>query len=400
VTSRVRPPVVAIVAAASVGHFINDLLQALLPAVYPMIKADFALDFWQIGLITLAGQATASLLQPVVGHYLDVRPQPNSLAIGMLILLASLLMVALADRYALIVAASALLGIGSAIFHPESSRLARLASGGRHGLVQAVFQTGGNAGSALGPLAAALVITPGHLARIAWFTPLAFAGAIMLWRVGVWYATSEHASSETVRTTPAVHPAFSHAQVRRSLTVLMILLFSKFIYTVSLSNYLTFFLIERFGISVPRAQWHLFLFLGAVALGTLAGGTLADRIGPRRVIWFSILGALPFSALLPHANLFWTGVLSVLVGLIIASAFSAILVYALELVPGRVGLVSGLFFGFAFGVGGLGAAALGKWADVAGLAFVFNVCAWLPLIGLLTVLLPPTASEPAKISPS
>jgi FSR family fosmidomycin resistance protein-like MFS transporter len=344
-------------------------------------------------LITLAGQMTASILQPVVGHYFDERPHPYSLVTGMTISLVSIALLSIAGNYGSILAGAALLGIGSAIFHPEASRIARLASGGRHGLAQSMFQTGGNSGSALGPLMAALVIAPGHRGAMAWFTLLAFAGAIMLWRVGVWY----HGTGQAVR--PAAgrartHPHFSARQVRTSLVILSLLLFSKFIYTASLTNYFTFFLMDRFGLSVGEAQFRLSVFLGAVAAGTLAGGFLNDRLGPRPVIWLSILGVLPFSLLLPHANLFWTGVLSVIVGLIIASAFSAILVYALDLVPGRVGLVSGLFFGLAFGVGGIGAAALGKLADVTSLTFVYGLCAWLPAIGLLTAWLPNTRRTP------
>ena len=385
----VRPMAFGVIVAASAGHLINDLLQALLPAVYPMIKTDLVLDFWQIGLITLAGQMTASILQPVVGHYFDERPHPYSLVTGMTISLVAIGLLSVAGHYGTIVAGAALLGIGSAIFHPEASRIARVASGGRHGLAQSVFQTGGNTGSALGPLMAALVIAPGHRGSMAWFTLLAAAGAAMLWRVGVWY----HSTGEAVKA-PAgrsrTHPSLSAQQVRRSLVVLATLLFSKFIYTASLTNYFTFFLIERFGLSVGDAQFRLSIFLGAVAVGTLAGGFLNDRLGSRPLIWLSILGALPFTLALPYANLFWTGVLSVMIGLIISSAFSAILVYALELVPGRVGLVAGLFFGLAFGIGGIGAAALGKLADVFGLSFVYSICAWLPAIGLLTILLPNT----------
>jgi FSR family fosmidomycin resistance protein-like MFS transporter len=353
-----------------------------------MLKADFALDFWQIGLITLAGQVTASLLQPVVGHVLDRRPQPYSLAVGMGISLIALVWIATAGHFATIVAASALLGVGSAIFHPESSRIARLASGGRHGFAQSVFQTGGNAGSALGPLLASLVIVPRGRLAMAWFSVVALVGVTMLWRVGSWYRDHVAAAAARPRSAGQTHHTLSPRQVQVSMAILVALLFSKFIYLTSLTNYFTFFLIERFGASIQTAQLHLFAFLAAVTVGTFAGGSVGDRIGRKQVIWISILGVLPFSVLLPHVNLFWTGVLSVAIGLIISSAFSAVVVYAQELVPGRVGLVSGLFFGLAFGIGGIGAALLGRLADITGLVTVFHICAWLPALGLLTAWLP------------
>ena len=387
-TPGTRATTVGILLTISAGHLVNDLLQALLPAVYPMLKADFALDFWQIGLITLAGQVTASLLQPVVGHVLDRRPQPYSLAVGMGISLVALVWIATAGHFATIVAASALLGVGSAIFHPESSRIARLASGGRHGFAQSVFQSGGNAGSALGPLLASLVIVPRGRLAMAWFAIVALAGVTMLWRVGNWYRDHVAAAASRPRPAGQIHHTLSARQVQVSMAILVALLFSKFIYLTSLTNYFTFFLIERFGASIQTAQLHLFAFLAAVAVGTFAGGPVGDRIGRKQVIWVSILGVLPFSVLLPYANLFWTGVLSVVIGLIISSAFSAVVVYAQELVPGRVGLVSGLFFGLAFGIGGIGAALLGRLADITGLVTVFHLCAWLPALGLLTAWLP------------
>ena len=380
--------------AVSAGHLINDLLQSLLPAIYPMLKNDFRLDFWQIGLLTLANQITASLLQPLVGHFLDRRPQPHALAFGMAITLGGLLMLALAHRFALLVGAAALIGVGSAIFHPESSRIARAASGGRHGLAQSLFQTGGNFGSSLGPLLAAFVVLPYGRHSISWFGVLALIGIATLWRVGAWHADVRQQTGS--RTLPAArHPSVSSGDVRRSMIILVALVFSKFIYLSSLVNYYTFFLIHRFGVSIQQAQLHLFAFLAAVAVGTFAGGPIGDRIGRKAVIWVSILGVLPFSLLLPYASLTWTAVLAVLIGLIISSAFSAILVYAQELLPGRVGLVAGLFFGFAFGIGGLGAAALGKLADVVGLDLVYRICAFLPAIGLLTAFLPdlPTARQ-------
>jgi len=383
-----------VLVAVSAGHLINDLLQSLLPAIYPMLKNDFRLDFWQIGLLTLANQITASLLQPLVGHFLDRRPQPHALAFGMAITLGGVLMLALAHRFALLVGAAALIGVGSAIFHPESSRIARAASGGRHGLAQSLFQTGGNFGSSLGPLLAAFVVLPYGRHSISWFGVLALIGIATLWRVGAWHADVRQQTGS--RTLPAArHPSVSSGDVRRSMIILVALVFSKFIYLSSLVNYYTFFLIHRFGVSIQQAQLHLFAFLAAVAVGTFAGGPIGDRIGRKAVIWVSILGVLPFSLLLPYASLTWTAVLAVLIGLIISSAFSAILVYAQELLPGRVGLVAGLFFGFAFGIGGLGAAALGKLADVVGLDLVYRICAFLPAIGLLTAFLPdlPTARQ-------
>jgi len=378
-----------VLVAVSAGHLINDLLQSLLPAIYPMLKNDFRLDFWQIGLLTLANQITASLLQPLVGHFLDRRPQPHALAFGMAITLGGVLMLALAHRFALLVGAAALIGVGSAIFHPESSRIARAASGGRHGLAQSLFQTGGNFGSSLGPLLAAFVVLPYGRHSISWFGVLALIGIATLWRVGAWHADVRQQTGS--RTLPAArHPSVSSGDVRRSMIILVALVFSKFIYLSSLVNYYTFFLIHRFGVSIQQAQLHLFAFLAAVAVGTFAGGPIGDRIGRKPVIWFSILGVAPFALLLPHADLFWTGVLSVVISFILASAFSSILIYAIDLVPHRVGLVGGLFYGLSFGLGGLAAAALGLLADHLGIITVFRLCAWLPALGLLTFLLPPT----------
>jgi len=372
----------------SVCHLLNDLLQALLPAIYPMIKADFGLSFAQIGLITLANQTTASILQPIVGHFADRRPQPKALAVGMTFTLAGLLVLAFAHRFAMLVGAAMLVGVGSAIFHPESSRIARVASGGRHGLAQSLFQTGGNFGSSLGPLLAAFIVLPRGQTSIAWFSIIALVAIGLLWRVGRWFAAARAAAT----TAPAgrARPArtVSRREAIRALAVLMALVFSKYVYLASLSSYLTFFLIDRFQVSVQSAQLHLFAFLGAVAAGTFFGGPLGDRFGRKYVIWGSILGVLPFTLALPYASLFWTGVLSVLIGLVLASAFSAILVYAQELIPGRVGLVAGLFFGLAFGIAGLGAAVLGRLADATSIQFVFRICAFLPAIGLATALLP------------
>jgi FSR family fosmidomycin resistance protein-like MFS transporter len=372
----------------SLCHLLNDMMQALLPAIYPMLKSDFELGFWQIGLITLTNQLTASVLQPVVGLYTDRSPKPRSLAIGMTFTLAGLVLLASAHRFALVLAAAALVGVGSAVFHPESSRIARLASGGRHGFAQSLFQTGGNAGSSLGPLLAAFIVLPRGRSAVAWFSIAAMAGIVVLWRVGGWYAERLRAAAARPAATAPRESALPRAEVIRALAVLLVLTFSKYIYLASLTSYYTFFLIQRFQVSVQSAQLHLFAFLGAVATGTFVGGPIGDRFGRKYVIWGSILGVLPFSLVLPYASLFWTGALSVVIGLILASAFSAILVYAQELVPGRVGLVAGLFFGFAFGIGGIGAATLGKLADLTSINFVFRVCSVLPALGLLTVFLP------------
>lgn len=381
-----------ILSAVAAGHLINDLLQSLLPAIYPILKDDFALDFGQIGLITFANQVTASLLQPVVGHMFDRRPRPQSLAIGMSLTLVGLLLLAFGPRYAVVVFAAALIGVGSSVFHPEASRVARLASGGQHGLAQSLFQTGGNSGSALGPLLATFVVLPFGRPSVAWFAVVALGGMLLLWRVGEWYGRV----MTRVASTPVVPAArvppprpFTRRQLRTALGVLVVLVISKSVYLASMTNFYMFFLMERFDVSVRSAQLHLFAFLAAVAVGTFAGGPIGDRVGRKAVIWVSIVGALPFALLLPYANLSWTPVLAILVGLILSSAFSAILVYAQELVPGRVGLIAGLFFGFAFGIGGLAAAALGWLADVTSLSTVFRICAVLPALGLLTALLPP-----------
>jgi FSR family fosmidomycin resistance protein-like MFS transporter len=377
--------VLNVLAAVSVGHLLNDLIQSLLPAVYPLLKARFGLDFWHIGLITLTNQLTASLLQPVVGHVTDRRPMPFSLALGMTSTLVGLLLLAFATRFALILPAAALVGIGSAIFHPESSRIARAASGGRHGLAQSLFQTGGNAGTSLGPLLAAFIVEPRGQHSLGWFALLALVAIALLWRVGHWYA---HAGITRIAAGHGGGHAPPDAHVRRGIVILLMLVFSKYVYLASMTSYFTFFLIHKFGVSVQSAQLHLFGFLAGAAAGTFAGGPIGDRFGRRFVIWGSILGVLPFTLLLPYANLFWTGILSVVIGFVLASAFSAILVYGQELMPGRVGLVSGLFFGFAFGVGGIAAAALGRLADATSIETVYRICAFLPAFGLLTAWLP------------
>ena len=376
-----------VLGAISFCHLLNDMLQSLLLAIYPLLKSGFALDFGQIGRLTLVYQLTASILQPLIGNYTDRRPLPFSLPVGMACTGAGMVLLAIAPDYAALLAAAGLMGIGSSIFHPESSRIARLASGGAHGLAQSIFQVGGNFGSALGPLAAALIILPHGRGAIAWFALAALLGIVILTMLGHWYRAGGHAKPKPKG---AARPAtgLSRRQTMLALGVLIALVFSKYFYLTSLSSYYTFFLIHRFGISVRSAQLDLFVFLGAVAVGTIAGGPIGDRIGRKKVIWGSILGVLPFSLALPHVGLGMTIVLSVIIGVVLASAFSAILVYATELMPGRVGMVSGLFFGLAFGMGGIGAAVLGDLADHSSIATVYELCAWLPALGLLTVLLP------------
>jgi FSR family fosmidomycin resistance protein-like MFS transporter len=377
-----------VLAAVSFCHLINDMMQSLLPSIYPILKSGFHLDFGQIGLITLTFQITASLLQPFIGMFTDRRPMPYSLPIGMACTLVGLVMLAYAPSFGMLLVAASLFGVGSAIFHPESSRVARMASGGKHGFAQSFFQVGGNTGSAIGPLLAAFIILPRGQIGVLWFTLAALIGIAVLSWVGRWYKNR----LEHLRTRPAAHhehhQALPRKQVLFALTILMLLVFSKYFYIASLTSYYTFYLISRFHVSVASSQLHLFVLFGAIAAGTLIGGPIGDRIGRKYVIWWSILGVLPFTLLLPYANLFWTGILSVIIGVVIASAFSAILVYAQELVPGRVGMISGLFFGFAFGMGGIGAAVLGQLADKTSIVFVYHVCAYLPAIGLLTGLLP------------
>jgi FSR family fosmidomycin resistance protein-like MFS transporter len=381
----------AILTAISLSHLLNDMLQSLLPAIYPILKTELALDFGQIGLVTLTSPIIASLLQPVIGHYTDRHPQPYSLAIGMGFTLAGMVLLSLATSFGFLLVAAAFVGIGSAVFHPESSRVARMASGGRHGFAQSIFQVGGNAGSSLGPLLAAFVVVPRGQSSIAWFSLVALVGIVVLWNVGRWYRHQHRVAAKSL--SPVTH-RLSPTRVRVALAILMVLMFSKYVYLASLGNYYTFFLIHKFGLSVQRAQLYLFAFLGAVAAGTIIGGPVGDRIGRKYVIWVSILGVLPFTLALPYANLAWTGILSVVIGLILASAFSAILVYAQELVPGRVGMIAGLFFGFAFGMAGVGAAVLGALADRTSIDFVYRLCAFLPALGLLAAFLPNL--EPAR----
>ena len=376
--------VFSVLLAVSFCHLLNDLIQSLLPAIYPILKARYALSFAQIGYITLAFQLTASLLQPLVGLYTDRRPVPFSLPVGMGCTLLGLLLLSTAGSFALLLLAAAMVGLGSSVFHPESARVARAASGGRYGLAQSVFQVGGNAGAALGPLAAAFVVLRFGQGSIAWFSAVALLAMAVLWGVSRWYS----ARGRTLNTAAIRHTGLSRARVAVSIAVLVALLFSKFFYVASLNTYYTFYLIETFGVSVQASQLFLFLFLGAFAAGVLAGGPIGDRIGRKRVIWFSILGVLPFTLALPYANLAGTAVLTVIIGLVLASASSAIIVYAQELIPGNVGLVNGLFFGLAFGLGGLGAAALGELIDLTSVTTVYRICAYLPALGLLAVLLP------------
>ena len=379
--------VFAVLIAISVSHCLNDLMQLLLPAIYPLLKANYALSFTQIGFLTLTFQITASLLQPVVGTVTDRRPMPYSLAVGMGFTFLGLVLLANAGSYPMLLVAAATVGIGSSVFHPESSRVARMASGGRYGLAQSVFQVGGNLGQAVAPLAAAFIVVPHGQGSVAWFAGLALIGMAILYSVGRWYSTTVATRSRAKKTFPTASPLPS-SRVRFAVGVLLVLIFSKYFYTASLSTYYTFYLIDRFHLSVQQAQIYLFVYLGAFAAGTLVGGPIGDWIGRKYVIWFSILGVLPFTLALPYANLFWTVVLTIPIGLILSSAFAAILVYAQELMPGRVGTISGLFFGFAFGMGGLGAAVLGQFADHFGIRTVYEVCAFLPAIGLITAFLP------------
>jgi FSR family fosmidomycin resistance protein-like MFS transporter len=376
-----------VLGAVSFCHFLNDMMQAMLPAIYPILKGGFSLSFAQIGLLTLTYQMTASILQPLVGLYTDRRPQPYSLPFGMGASLVGLVTLAYASSYPVLLVGGMMLGLGSSIFHPESSRIARLASGGAHGLAQSLFQVGGNFGSAIGPLLAAFFVLPRGQASLAWFALAALAGIVVLTGLARWYEGNGHAR----RPPPgpiAGHATLTRRQVRRAMAVLIALLFSKFIYLASFTSYYVFYLINRFDLSTQTAQLYLFVFFAAVAVGTIVGGPVGDRIGRRRVIWGSILGALPFTLVLPYATLPTTIGLSVVIGLVLSSAFPAIVVYAQDLMPGRVGMVSGLLFGLIFGVGGIGAASLGLLADRFGIEFVYWICSFLPAIGLLTALLP------------
>jgi FSR family fosmidomycin resistance protein-like MFS transporter len=401
-TSEVKAPqqpsrtLFRVLAAISFCHLLNDMVQSLLPSIYPILKSSFHLDFSHLGLLTLTYQVVASLLQPLIGQFTDKRPLPWALSTGMTFTLFGLLLLAVAPTFTWLIIASCLVGIGSAIFHPESSRIARMASGGKHGFAQSFFQVGGNSGTAIGPLLAAFIVLPLGQKGVAWFALPAIVGIAVLYRVGRWYKArqAEAAGRKKHEHHAALH--LSKARVVGAISILIALIFSKYFYLASLTSYYTFYLIQRFHTSVRTSQIMLFLFLGAVAAGTLIGGSAGDRYGRKLVIWISILGVLPFTLILPYASLFWTGILSVIIGFVIASAFSAILVYAQELLPGRVGMISGLFFGVAFGMGGIGAAVLGKLADVTGIITVYHLCAYLPAIGLLTGFLPNIEAPKAK----
>ncbi|MBE8719433.1 MFS transporter [Sphingobacterium pedocola] len=395
----VKNTVYAILFAISFSHLLNDLMQAVVPAIYPMLKENFKLSFTQVGLITLVFQLSASIFQPLVGYYTDKRPNPLSLAIGMGFTLVGLVCMSMAPSYGFVLASVSLIGIGSSIFHPEASRVAQLASGGKKGLAQSIFQVGGNAGSAIGPLIAALIVIPHGQAYVSWFALFALLAIVVLTAVGKWYKANMVV--KTTSTGGAVKlevgtPVLSRGKITLSITILLILIFSKYFYMASMTSYFTFYLIDKFGLSVQQSQIYLFAFLAAVAAGTILGGPLGDRYGRKLIIWVSILGAAPFTLLLPHMDLFWTVVLAVLIGVIISSAFSAILVYATDLVPGKVGMIAGLFFGFAFGMGGIGSALLGWLADRTSIQYVFQVCAYLPLIGIITGLLPNIAGKRNK----
>ncbi|WP_420854721.1 MFS transporter [Scleromatobacter humisilvae] len=377
-----------VLGAISTAHLINDMMQSLIIAIYPILKGEFSLNFTQIGLISLTYQLTASLFQPLVGLYTDRKPVPYSLPVGMTFTLSGLVLLAYSPNFAMVLLAAALVGTGSSIFHPESSRVARMASGGQHGLAQSLFQVGGNTGSALGPLVAAAVIVPHGKSSVAWFAMVALVGIVLLLQVSKWYGANRVVAAKGALKAHAA--ALPRKHVAGAIAVLLVLIFSKYFYIASISSFYTFYLIEKFGLGVQSAQMHLFLFLAASAAGTLIGGPVGDRIGRKPVIWGSILGVAPFALALPHVGLAWTTTFTILIGLILSSAFSAILVYAQELIPGKVGAVSGLFFGFAFGMGGLGAAALGILADATSIDFVYSVCAFLPLLGVVTALLPDT----------
>lgn len=392
--SSTSPLVMKVIAACALAHLINDLIQAVLPSIYPMLKANYGLSFTQVGLITLTFQLTASLLQPWIGFYTDRHPKPFLLPAGMVCTLVGVLMLSMVGSFELILLASALIGIGSSTFHPETSRVARLASGGRFGLAQSTFQVGGNTGSAFGPLLAAAIVIPFGQGNVAYFGLFALMAIGVLYGLSRWYRG--HLNTFAAKRGRQASHGLSRRRIVGALAVLALLVFSKYFYMASFTSYYTFYLIEKFDLSVASSQLHLFLFLGAVAAGTFFGGPIGDRIGRKAVIWFSILGAAPFTLMLPYVDLFWTSVLSVVIGFVLASAFSAIVVYAQELLPGNVGMIAGVFFGLMFGFGGIGAALLGQLADVHGIEYVYTLCSYLPLLGILTVLLPSTRARAAQ----
>ena len=377
----------SILLSISFSHLLNDTIQSIIPSIYPLVKNSFHLNFSQIGIITLVFQLTASLFQPLIGFYTDRKPQPYSLVVGMVFTLSGLILLSQAKNYALLLVSVGVIGTGSSVFHPEASKVAYMASGGRRGLAQSIFQVGGNLGGSLGPILAALIIVPFGQSSILWFSILALLAIIVLLNVGSWYTHHMNRMRKKATAITKGH-GLSKAKVAWSVVILLVLIFSKYFYMASITSYFTFYLIHKFNVSIQSSQLHLFMFLFAIAAGTLLGGPIGDRVGRKYVIWFSILGVAPFTLLLPYANLFWTTVLSIMIGVILASAFSAILVYAQELLPGKIGMISGLFFGFAFGMGGLGSALLGMLADRTSIDYVYHVCAFLPLIGVLTVFLP------------
>jgi FSR family fosmidomycin resistance protein-like MFS transporter len=377
----------SILFSISISHLLNDTIQSIIPSIYPVVKDSFHLNFSQIGIITLVFQLTASLFQPLIGLYTDRKPQPYSLAIGMVFTLSGLILLSQAKNYALLLVSVAVIGTGSSVFHPEASKVAYMASGGRRGLAQSIFQVGGNLGGSLGPILAAMIIVPFGQSSILWFSILALLAIILLINVGSWYTHHMNRMRKKVTEIAKGH-GLTKTKVAWSVVILLVLIFSKYFYMASITSYFTFYLMQKFSVSIQSSQVHLFIFLFAVAAGTLLGGPIGDRVGRKYVIWFSILGVAPFTLLLPYANIFWTTVLSIMIGVILASAFSAILVYAQELIPGKIGMVSGLFFGFAFGMGGLGSALLGMLADKTSIVYVYHVCAFLPLIGIITVFLP------------
>lgn len=383
----VQKTVYSVLFSIAFAHLLNDLMQAVIPATYPILKDNFNLNFTQVGLITFVFQLTASLLQPFIGFYTDKKPMPYSLVFGMIFTISGLCLLSVSNAFWMLLVAVGLVGVGSSIFHPEASRVAFLGSGGKRGLAQSIFQLGGNAGSAIGPLLVALVVAPYGQSHVVWFVIAGILGIIILSRIAVWYENHMNRAAKKIGAEETTIP-LSNKKITISIIVLLFLIFSKFFYMASMSSYFTFYLIDKFGMSIQDSQFYLFVFLASVAAGTLIGGPLGDRFGRKYIIWISILGAAPFTLLLPYANLFWTGVLAVIIGVVIASAFSAILVFAQELKPGKVGMISGLFFGFAFGMGGLGSAILGYVADQTTIEYVFKISSYLPLIGVLTYFLP------------
>ncbi|MBC8949138.1 MFS transporter [Xenorhabdus sp. TS4] len=385
--TKTHQTVFSILGAISLSHMLNDMIQSLILAIYPLLQSEFTLSFIQVGMITLTYQVTASLLQPLIGLYTDKHPQPYSLPIGMGFTLSGLLLLAYAESFSIILIAAALVGTGSSVFHPESSRVARMASGGRHGLAQSLFQVGGNLGSSLGPLLAAIFIAPYGKGNVGWFSLAALLAIVILLQVSQWYKMQHRVITPLSSHTNSL-PKLPRKTIINSFAILLLLVFSKYFYLTSISSYYTFYLMQKFGLSVQNAQIHLFIFLFAVAAGTLIGGPIGDKIGRKYVIWGSILGVAPFTLLLPYASLFWTSILTVIIGIILASAFSAILVYAQELIPGKTGMIAGLFFGLAFGMGGIGAAVLGYVADKTSIELVYKICSFLPLLGIFTLFLP------------